>query len=98
MQIIQQLLDSRDPEQPYIVGMQDSQRDALWRKAVKHAGVEDIHFHDAKHEAATKLSRFIDVLALSHAIGTKDIRLLRDTYYDNNAERAAALLPEKLST
>lgn len=85
-------------EPPYIVGMDDSQRDALWRKVRDRAGVEDLKFHDTKHEAATKLSKFLDVLALSHAIGTKDVRLLRDTYYNNDAQRAAALLPARLAT
>lgn len=82
---------------PYIVGIDDGQRDALWRKARDQAGVEDLHFHDMKHEAATRLAKFLDVLELSHAIGTKDVRLLRDTYYNNDASRSAALLPAKLT-
>lgn len=80
----------------YIVGVTDANRDALWRKIVRRAGLEDAHFHDAKHEACTRLSRFLDVLELSHAIGTKDVRLLRDTYYVSDASRAAARLPESL--
>ena len=36
-------------------------------------------------------------LALSHAIGTKDIRLLREVYYNENAARSAALLPRQLT-
>lgn len=83
---------------PYIVGLTDGQRDTLWRKARDKAGVEDLHFHDTKHEAATRLSKFIDVLALSHAIGTKDVRLLRDTYYNSDAARTAKILPAQLST
>lgn len=82
---------------PYIVGMTDSQRDVLWRKARDRSGVEDLTFHDMKHEAATRLARFIDVIALSHAIGTKDLRLLRDTYYNNDARRIATSLPGSLS-
>jgi integrase len=81
---------------PYIVGLRDDQRDALWRKARDQAGVQDLHFHDSKHEAATRLSKFIDVLALSHAIGTKDVRILRDTYYNSDAKRTASLLPFSL--
>lgn len=107
MELVDQLLATMPPDQepdaengfskpPYLVGMKDSQRDALWRKALKKAAVEDLHFHDTKHEAATRLSKFIDVLALSHAIGTKDIRLLRDTYYNNDASRIAKLLPQQL--
>jgi integrase len=97
MELLDQLLVGRDPAQPYIVGLTDGQRDALWRKAIKQATVHDLHFHDTKHEAATRLSKFLDVLALSHALGTKDIKLLRDTYYVNDAAAAAALLPARLS-
>lgn len=109
MELLDQLLASMPANQepdveggfskpPYIVGMKDAQRDALWRKCRDRSGVEDLTFHDTKHEAATRLSQFIDVLALSHAIGTKDIRLLRDTYYNNDASRIAKLLPQQLST
>ncbi|MCB1865185.1 MAG: tyrosine-type recombinase/integrase [Chromatiales bacterium] len=82
---------------PYIVGLDDSQRDSLWRKARDMAGIEDLHYHDLKHEAATRLAKHLDVLELSYAIGTKDVRLLRDTYYAADASRSAALLPESLT-
>lgn len=81
---------------PYIVGMTDADRDALWRKIRDRSGVGNLVFHDTKHEAATRLSKFMDVIALSHAIGTKDLKLLRDTYYANDAQRTAKLLPKKL--
>lgn len=77
--------------------MNDSQRDAIWRKARRQAGVVDLHFHDAKHEACTRLSKFLDVFELSYAVGTKDIQLLRDTYYQNDASAAAVKLPTKLA-
>lgn len=91
------LPDFSMPPYIYIVGLTDKQRDALWRKARDRSGVEDLHFHDLKHEAATRLAKFIDVIALSHAIGTKDLKLLRDTYYNNDASRIAHALPETLS-
>lgn len=106
IELLDQLLDSMPAEQepkegfmfpPYIVGMDDRQRDANWRKVRDRAGIEDLHYHDTKHEAATRLSKFLDVLALSHALGTKNVKLLRDTYYNNDAEKSAALLPEKLA-
>lgn len=96
-ELIEQLLLSSPPDQPYIIGLTDSQRDALWRGSVKRACVIDLHFHDAKHEAATRMAPFLDPLALSHAIGTKDIRLLREVYYNENAARSAALLPRQLT-
>ena len=101
-QLMRNIPEDQEPtvgfsEPPYILGMNDAQRDALWRKVRDRSGVEDLHFHDTKHEAATRLCKFIDVMDLSHAIGTKDIRLLRDTYYVKDASRTAALLPSKLA-
>lgn len=97
IELLDQLLAGMPADQPYIVGISDGTRDALWRKAVRQAGLVDVHFHDMKHEAATRLAPLVDVLALSHAIGTKDIRLLRDTYYNNDASKTAALLPNQLA-
>lgn len=97
VELIDQILAHR-PDTPYIVGLDDRQRDALWRKARDQAAVEDLTFHDTKHEAATRMSCFLDVLALSHAIGTKDVRLLRDTYYNQDAARSAKALPRTLNS
>ena len=97
IELLDQLVRTQPADQPYIVGVDDVQRDSLWRKARNQAGVVNLHFHDTKHEAATRLARYIDVLALSHALGTKDVRLLRDVYYNDDAERSAALLPAQLS-
>lgn len=106
VRLLDSLLETMPPDQvpvdgmmtpPYIVGITDRQRDANWRKIRDMAGVQDLHFHDCKHEAATRLSRHMDVLALSHTLGTKDLQLLRDTYYNDDAERTAALLPPSLT-
>lgn len=106
VEILDQLLATMPADQvaragfsdpPYIVGLNDAQRDVLYRNARKRSGVEDLTFHDSKHEAATRLAKFLDVFELSHAIGTKDLKLLRDTYYVSDASRAAAHLPEQLS-
>lgn len=105
MELLQLLLDTMPAGQkprdgmdhpPYIVGLDDRQRDNLWRKARERAGIPEFTFHDAKHEACTRLAPHLDVVELSHAIGTKDIKLLRDTYYIADASRAAARLPAQL--
>jgi len=97
VELLDQLLQTMPAGQPYIVGITDQQRDANWRKCRDMSGVKNLHFHDAKHEAATRLCKFLDVIALSHAIGTKDLKLLRDTYYNNDAAHAATLLPQQLA-
>lgn len=101
-QLIATMPEGQEPQPgftgpPYIVGMNDRDRDALWRKIRDASAVEDLTFHDTKHEACTRLSKIVDVLVLSNALGTKDIRLLRDTYYVNDAAAVAATLPAKLT-
>ncbi|MGA0610118.1 tyrosine-type recombinase/integrase [Caldimonas sp. KR1-144] len=93
---LDKLLATRDKKQPYLVGLTDSQRDALWRKARDRAGIEDLQYRDLKHTACTKLAEHLDVIALSHAVGTKNLKLLRDTYYSPDAERQAQKLPARL--
>ncbi len=97
IELLDQLVASMPTGQPYIVGINDSQRDALWRKARDQAGLMGHTFHDSKHEACTRLASHIDVLALSHAIGTKDVNLLRDRYYNTGATHAAGMLPRQLT-
>lgn len=84
---ILQALPRRDP----IFGLQDRQRDALWRKIRARAMVEDLHFHDSRHEAVTRLSRKLDVLALARMIGHRDLKMLM-RYYDESAADIAKRL------
>lgn len=55
------------------------------------AAVEGLSFHDSRHEAVTRLSKKLDVLALARMIGHKNIRELM-TYYNETAEELAARL------
>lgn len=63
----------------------------LFAKAVKRAGVENLTFHDTRHEAITRLSKKLDVLALARAVGHADIKQLM-TYYNRSAAELAQLL------
>ncbi|MDR2637293.1 MAG: hypothetical protein LBB55_03065 [Zoogloeaceae bacterium] len=67
-----------------IVALTDRQRNGTWQTIKKNAGVENLHFHDSKHEAAT------------HAIGIRSLQILRDTYYNADAFHTAASLPISL--
>jgi len=40
-----------------------------FRKAVKLAGIDNLTFHDARHEALTRLARKLDVLDLARMVG-----------------------------
>lgn len=56
-----------------------------------HPEIADLHFHDSRHEATTRLSRKLDVLALAKMIGHRDIQSLM-IYYNETATELAARL------
>lgn len=66
--------------------------DTLFRKARDRAMIADLHFHDARAEALTRLSRKVDVMTLAKISGHKDIRILQNTYYRESAEDIAKRL------
>jgi integrase len=70
--------------------------DALWRKvrtkvANETPHIADLNFHDSRHEATTRLSRKLNVLALAKMIGHRDLQSLM-IYYDETAAELAARL------
>ncbi|OZB48454.1 MAG: hypothetical protein B7X42_05995 [Thiomonas sp. 14-66-4] len=65
-----------------------SQIDSLWRKAKKLAMIEDLHFHDLRHTAVTRLAKKLHILDLARMIGHKDLRMLQ-IYYNESAETMA---------
>lgn len=76
----------------HVFGLTSSQLDALFRKATKRAMCEDLHFHDSRAEALTRLARKVDVLTLARISGHKDIGLLHRVYYRETAEDIAERL------
>lgn len=61
-------------------------------RAVKRAGIADLHFHDLRHEATTRLSEKLEnVLELSAVTGHKSLNMLR-RYYHPKASRLAEKL------
>lgn len=60
--------------------------DALFRKARDRAGLSGFTFHDSRRTALTRMARRVDVLQLAKISGHKDINLLSNTYYNEEAE------------
>ena len=79
----------RDDER--VFGIDVSQIDALFRKARGRAMIVDLHFHDLRHTAITRLARRLDVLALARMVGHRDLRMLQ-VYYNESAEDLAGRL------
>lgn len=65
--------------------------DATFRKLKTKTTIVDLHFHDTRHEAITRLSKKLPVLALARNVGHTNINQLM-TYYNEDAEDLAKLL------
>lgn len=75
---------------PYF-NVTDESRDSLFRKAVTRAGIKGLTFHDARHEAITRLAKKLNILELARMVGHKDIRQLQVYYNETAAEIAKKL-------
>ena len=62
-----------------------------FREGCKALGIKNLHFHDSRHEACTRLSRFLTVLELARVIGHRDLNTLMVYYNPTPAELAAKL-------
>lgn len=63
-----------------------------WERACKTAGLEDLHFHDLRHEATSRLAeRLPNVIELAAVTGHKDLQMLK-RYYHPRAEDLAKKL------
>lgn len=63
-----------------------------FRKTCKQMLIENLHFHDSRAEALTRLSRKVDVMTLAKISGHRDLSILQNTYYRETAEDIAARL------
>lgn len=65
--------------------------DTLWRRARKDAKIVDLHFHDSRHEAVTRLAKKLDVMDLARMIGHRDLKSLMVYYNATPMELASRL-------
>lgn len=74
-----------------VFGLQSRQLDSLFRKARDKAGIADLHFHDSRHTAITRLAQRLPILDLARMVGHRDLRMLQ-VYYNPTAEEIASRL------
>lgn len=65
--------------------------DVLFRKVRDRLEINDLRFHDTRHEATTRLARKLDVLDLARMTGHRDPRSLM-VYYNATATEVAGRL------
>ena len=86
-----ELLHQLPKDQPTCFGVSSASMDALFRKAKKAAMVDDLKFHDTRHEAITRLAKKLNVLELARMVGHKDLKMLQ-IYFNETAEELAKKL------
>lgn len=62
-----------------------------WREACEQLGIKDLHFHDLRHEATTRMAKKLNHLQLAKVTGHKDMKQLQ-RYYNPEARELADLL------
>jgi integrase len=78
-------------DEKLVFNIKTSQLDSLFRKAKKLVAIDDLHFHDTRHEAITRLAKKLDVLELARMVGHKDLNMLL-VYYNKPASDLAKKL------
>lgn len=76
---------------PTVFEVDSASLDALFRKARRRCHIHDLHFHDSRHEAITRLAKKLDVLDLARMVGIRDLKIL-NVYYNETAHDMAARL------
>ena len=74
-----------------MLGVKASVVSTFFRQATALAGIDDLTFHDTRHEATTRLADKLQVLDLARVTGHRDIKQLM-TYYNKDARELAVLL------
>lgn len=76
-----------------IVPITDASRDAIFRKYVKKTGIENLTFHDTRHEALSRLgAKIANPMNLAKISGHKDLQTLMNVYYNPTDDYLADLL------
>lgn len=78
--------ENLDPETVFTLS--SSVASKTFQRARSAAGHPTLHFHDARSEAITRLSRKVDVLQLARIVGQRDLRSLM-IYYAESADAIA---------
>ena len=73
-------------------GLKSASLDALFRKCRGKCLIEDLHFHDFRREACTRLAKKVDVMTLAKISGHRDLRVLQKVYYEPDMADVVNLL------
>jgi len=87
VRILQQMGSGTDG----VFGVSATNLGNIFRGLTRRAAIENLHFHDTRHEAITRLARKLNVLDLARMVGHRDLKQLM-VYYNATAEELAKML------
>lgn len=83
---------------PRVLSIGSDSLSTLFRKYRDKCGIEDLRFHDLRHEATTRMAQIIQNPAdLAKITGHTDINILVNTYYNPTATEVAQRLRNGLN-
>lgn len=85
------LLEKLSPKIGRVFKSKQESSSAEFRKAVKKCSIENLRFHDTRHEACTRLSKKYNVAQLAKVIGHNDLNSLQIYFNPTGAELAQLL-------
>ena len=85
------LLEHLPPCEDAVFALTSGSIDALFRKATERAKIVDLHWHDSRHEAITRLAGKLEMLELARMAGTRDLKTL-SIYFNPTPKQIAAKL------
>lgn len=77
----------------FIFTLDQRNLNTIFRASCIELGINDLHFHDARHEATTRLAKIYQVLDLAKIIGHKDVHTLLVYYQPTINELVAKMNP-----
>jgi len=81
----------------FLFGVQGGQIDKLFQLAVKSSGIKDLHFHDTRHEAISRLASYYRAIDLATIVGHKNIQELM-TYYRPEISQLVEIMQRREKT
>lgn len=85
-----ELLPKENQGEP-LFSLTSASLDHLFRKGRDRSMIEELTFHDTRHEAITRLAKKLNVLELGRMVGHRDLRMLQ-IYYNETSDQLAKLL------
>ncbi|MBS9780913.1 MAG: site-specific integrase [Gammaproteobacteria bacterium] len=83
----------RDDDSDKLIPLDDRNRDVIFRECRAKTDIVDLHFHDTRHEALSRMAKVIvNPMDLAKISGHKDLQVLMNVYYNPSNEHLADLL------